>query len=717
MINLNPKQKEAIEYSDSPLLILAGAGSGKTMALTHKVAYLIQEKGMAPESIVALTFTNKAAKEMADRLASLLDHQKSALPMVGTFHSFCLTILRAHIDKLGYSKNFIIYDKASQLSVIKQIQSTMGTPANTFNAHQLLSDVSKSKQHTHSQDNLDPVVAEICLKYQQTLKQNQAVDFDDILVLTLEIFNTFPEVLDAYQTDYQYILVDEYQDTNHIQYELVYALAKQHQNICVVGDFDQAIYSWRGANIQNILDFENDFPNAKVIKLEQNYRSTKPILDASNALIENNTKRKPKKLWTDKTDGELLEYYIAYDEREEADYVAKQINAYQEKNQYAYNDFAILYRTHAQSRAIEEALNAHSVPYRLVGGTMFYNRQEIKDIIAYLHLVENPHDNVAFSRVIQRPLRGIGATSIQKLLAASETSSQSIADMVKEGACPVSKSQAIKLSSFFEAIYSVKAAYESATESPLSTAIEAIIEKSGYKAMLEETGTEESVARLENLMELKSITQDDTQTLPQFLHSVSLLSDLDQTQESGSKVSLMTLHHAKGLEFPAVYIVGFEEGLLPYYKSTNTPDELEEERRLAYVGITRGQKRVTLCASNQRTLFGTLWYHDITRFASELPKDTYRCIISERVDQNRGIILTKIQENGISYTIDRVSKPVVQATEVSFDFQQGDRVAHKVWGEGTIVNLEGEGEKMVYHISFRGETKKLMAKYSPLTKL
>ena len=541
-----------------------------------------------------------------------------------------------------------------------------------------------------------------------------------MLLLTVKIFDSYPAVLETYQKQYRYIHVDEYQDTNHIQYQLVHLLSNTHKNICVVGDFDQTIYSWRGAKVENILNFEKDFQGAKTIKLEENYRSTHFILNAANGVIEHNTQRKPKKLWTQNKSGDPITHYFAADTFDECKFIVDTIHTLEAKEKnISYNDIAILYRTNTQSRQIEETFNFQQIPCKVIGSQPFYERQEIRDLIAYLKLALNPDDSIAFTRAISRPSRRIGKTSLDKIQMALNNEEPSVFKLIRAHKAPVSGSQTITLESFFTMISAAKEAYDNSPKPCIGNLLETLLVNSGYKQMLENSRIIEDKERLENIQEFQSICKETSLSLSDFIENIALMSDHDHADQDVASISLMTLHHAKGLEFKAVFIIGFEEGLMPYYKTATSPSELEEERRLCYVGYTRAKKYLYLVGAYERQLFGDTWKHGLSQFIKETPKDTFNFILSPKLIYSDAKVLTELNEAGIRYHSPKksTSKPIIKAERVAIDVSIGDIIMHKVWGQGQILKLEGEGDKLIYHISFNGEVRKLMAKYSPVSKV
>ena len=630
---LNPMQQEAVYHTEGPLLVLAGAGSGKTRVLTHRIAYLIEEKGVAPWNIMAITFTNKAAAEMRERVDRIVGFGSESI-WVSTFHSSCVRILRRHIEYLGYSTNFTIYDGEDQKTLMKQIFKKLDIDTKQFKERAVLSKISSAKDEMITPEEYElnvgidfreKKVAQIYKEYQKELKKNNALDFDDLILKTVELFQNVPEVLNYYQEKFRYIMVDEYQDTNLVQFKLVDLLAKKYRNICVVGDDDQSIYKFRGANIENILSFEKAFPGAKVIKLEQNYRSTQNILNAANEVIRNNRGRKDKTLWTANEEGNLtrfLQFDTAY---EEADAIAREIRSKAAERACDYSEFAVLYRTNAQSRLLEEKFILHSIPYRLVGGVNFYQRKEIKDILCYLKTIANGQDDLAVQRIINVPRRGIGATSIGKVTIFASANGMSFYQaLLRVKAVPAIGKAGDKILNFVEQIEDLKSRI---SELSIKELIEEILEKTGYKKELEAEGEIEAETRLQNIEELinKAVNYSEnaeTPTLDGFLEEVALVADVDNMDQSENRAILMTLHSAKGLEFPYVYLSGLEEGLFPSSMSimSDDRDAVEEERRLCYVGITRAQKELTITAARQRMTNGETRFSMISRFVEEIPE-------------------------------------------------------------------------------------------------
>ncbi|MDD3839372.1 MAG: DNA helicase PcrA [Clostridia bacterium] len=707
---LNDQQAKAVRKTEGPLLILAGAGSGKTRVLTYRIAYLIGEHGVNPSNIAAITFTNKAADEMKERVANIVG-ELGYFVTISTFHSFCVRILRRNADKIGYNNNFVIYDAKDQLTLVKEcikeldISEKYYAPKSVKNNISNIKDTLINYQEFAQQSKGDfrkEKLAEIYRLYQQKLQRNNAFDFDDLIMKTVELFETDPDVLKYYQNKFRYLMVDEYQDTNTAQYKLVKFLSEKHRNICVVGDDDQSIYGWRGADVRNILDFEKDFPESETIKLEQNYRSTQTILDAANNLIKNNYSRKKKRLWTSNGRGQQIVLYEAVDEKDEAEYVCQSIKEKLDKQSLKYSDFAVLYRINAQSRVMEDALMKYKMPYRMVGGLRFYDRKEIKDLIAYLRVIVNPLDNVSFLRIINVPKRGIGAKTISRIqeYAASSDGSLFSAILDCEKIDGLTKRAISSIEQFKDIIIELMAIKETGTISEL---IEYIIEKTGYKEQLMAEKTEEAEVRLENIKEFISAAKEYEQgeeqgNIQDFLENIALVSDIDTVDAGGDGVLLMTMHSAKGLEFPVVFIIGMEEGIFPHVRSLFEEDELEEERRLCYVGITRAQQELFMTCARQRTIFGKTNYNTLSRFINEIPENL----------TNRGNGDNGNDEN----------ETILKEEQYQDSFQVGQKVIHKKFGNGTVVGLNGQGKDTEINIAFDGlGVKKLVAFYAPIKKI
>ncbi|MGE5631757.1 MAG: DNA helicase PcrA [Caulobacteraceae bacterium] len=630
---LNNEQREAVLHTEGPLLILAGAGSGKTRVLTHRIAYIIEEKGVYPSNILAITFTNKAAKEMKERVQGLIGCTDDM--WISTFHSACVRILRKNIEKLNdYKKNFVIFDSKDQESLVKECLKELNLNEKNFPFRTVSSVISGAKDMLLSPEkffdrNMHDIktrkYADIYMLYQKKLKKNNALDFDDILYKTIELFELNPDILQYYQNKFKYIMVDEYQDTNFCQYRLISLLAKQHKNLCVVGDDDQSIYSWRGADIGNILNFEKDFPGAKVIKLEQNYRSTQTILDAANSVIKNNFARKSKRLWTENEQGRSIIFYNALDEWGEANFIMSEIERTAAEEGRTMNDFAILYRTNAQSRVLEEACMAHGIPYKIVGGFKFYDRKEVKDIIAYLRVIQNPAEDLSLKRIINVPKRGIGNSTLDAITEYARTTGDSLFGALLEvdSIQGVSTKAKKGIKDFVRIMSDLMGVAD--TES-VSKLVKEVLEHSGYLDELEKEVDEDSQSRAENIKELLSATlefeeKNEAATLADFLEQMALMSDIDTVEEGRESIIMMTLHSAKGLEYPYVFLSGMEEGIFPSQRSYFEEKQMEEERRLMYVGITRAKERLYLTAAFERTIFGNTTYNTVSQFVKEIPKE------------------------------------------------------------------------------------------------
>lgn len=730
---LNPMQQKAVQQKDGAVLILAGAGSGKTGALTVRIASML-EHGIRPYNILAITFTNKAAKEMRDRVDALAGPAAQDV-WISTFHSTCVRILRREIDKIGYSKDFSIYDADDQEKVMKEVfkDLNMSITDKTFTVRSAVSAVSHLKEEMISwEDYLKEVdkadirswkTSRVYEAYQTRLLKNNALDFDDLIYKTVYLFRTRPDVLDAYQERFKYIMVDEYQDTNTSQYELVRLLAAKYGNLCVVGDDDQSIYGWRGANIRNILDFEKDFPNASVIKLEQNYRSTKNILSAANYVIKNNKSRKDKTLWTENTTGSVIHVFRAENDIEEAVFVSETIDKNAVGGKARYSDFAVLYRTNAQSRAIEDRFVKKGIPYKLFGGVRFYERKEIKDILAYLKLIDNSADAVAIKRIINVPKRGIGEKSVEMAEhIAAERNISLFSALGRACEYPELKTRGKKLTDFYEFICSLKRRAETISVHEL---IEAISEETGYKAELEADGTDDAMMRIDNIDEFISKAAEfekttEEATLSAFLEEVALVADIDSYNENDDAVVLMTLHSAKGLEFPYVFMVGMEEGLFPGSRAVSScnTNEMEEERRLCYVGITRARKELFLTYALHRMQHGQIQYNAPSRFLAELPQE----LLDNRFKkpQNNPVRHWHFSDGEVRKNI--ISNPykpeLSKPKNVTIDFKIGDMVRAPKYGIGEVKDIKSAGADYEVSVAFTGKgTKKFMAGLSKLKKV
>lgn len=714
--DLNPRQKEAVQHVEGPLLILAGAGSGKTRVIIHRIAYLIFEKDVDPYNILAITFTNKAASEMKTRLSDLIG-DKADRVWTSTFHSMCVRILRQDINHLGYSRDFVIYDTLDKITVIRNILREKELEEKKHAPKVIADRISQFKNRLigpdragkHSEDYLDEVAAEVYRDYQERLEEYNALDFDDLIMQTVRLFQEHPDVLKKYQDRFHYILVDEYQDTNKAQYELVKLLASARENLAVVGDDDQSIYQWRGADITNILDFEKDYEDTKVIKLEQNYRSTQTIIAAANAVISKNLNRKDKELTSAKDEGDKIYYYPAYDEIEEASFISNKIELIKEREDRENRDFAVLCRTTAQFRPIEEGFINKGIPYSVFGGHKFYERKEVKDALAYLRILINPGDEISLRRVINSPKRGIGEGSWEKLSAYSKAASITIYDSMdytEEAEISKRTSEAIK--NFKKMVDNFKEESENLTITELT---ELILKDSGYLEHLENAKTTEAESRLENLKEFLSMTATYDETaeepsLADFLSEKALVSDTDDYEDSDNTVVLMTIHSAKGLEFPNVFLTGLEENIFPHSKSLNPKDgdnQIEEERRLCYVAVTRAEDRLFITRAYKRKLFGRDTYNQQSRFIGDLPQEL--------------IHNDESKEKQVNMSQDTVPKIAPIGKDSDF-LNVGDQIQHKKWGIGSIVALHGDGDDAEISVAFPNlGIKKLIAKYAPIAKV
>lgn len=767
---LNDKQKEAVLKTEGPCLVIAGAGSGKTKVLTHKIAYLMSEKKVLPWNILAITFTNKAANEMKQRIEGLVG-DKSKDMWIGTFHSICVRILRKFIDRIGFDSSFIIFDTQDQRTLIKECLKSLNIDDKLYTDRSVLAEISNGKNEMlepssykikYQGDFRREKIGEIYELYQKRLKENNAIDFDDIINYTIKILTQNPDVLEYYSQKFKYVLVDEYQDTNKAQFTLVSILASYYGNITVVGDNDQGIYSFRGADITNILNFEKDFPGTTIIKLEQNYRCTGNILKAANAVIKNNENKYDKKLWTENDEGNLPAVYQGDDEYDEARYIVDRINHLKTEEYYKYSDFSILYRMNSQSRAIEDILNREQIPYKVIGGLKFYERKEIKDALSYLRLIANTSDNIALKRVINEPKRGIGKTSLDNIGQLSEQTGSSMYEIIKNA-------QQYGLNRVFansrEFVSLIEELSSKKEELSVSELLTEVLKKSGYTKALELENTIEAESRIQNLEELMTVAiefeeQEAENTLNDFLEGITLSSDIDNLEETDDMVTLMTLHSAKGLEFPVVFLVGMEEGIFPGYKSIGEQKELEEERRLFYVGITRAKEYLYLTCAKHRTIFGSTSYNSISRFIGEIPEDLLDGY--EEINENKeesfedsnygwsygtnysGKVKTykfeepvgrDIVESATSRILTNSSKNVDNTSDFAFrtaesflnslnkskenidigKYKAGQRVYHKKFGEGTINYVEQEGEDLKVDITFdKAGHKRLMAKFAGL---
>lgn len=714
---LNEEQRKAVTHPGGPLLVLAGAGSGKTRVLTYRIAYLIEHMGVDPSSIMAITFTNKAAEEMKERIERLIPWAKGML--VSTFHSACVRILRSDIERLGYSRNFVIFDTQDQQVVARDSVKAMGLDDKKYSPQAVLSFIGRAKDklltpqecYDRAKDIREKTLARIYELYQKKLKELNALDFDDLIMKTVELFRECPEVLHHYQTKFKHILVDEYQDTNRAQYVLVKMLAEKHRNLCVVGDDDQSIYSFRGADIRNILDFEEDFPDATVIRLEQNYRSTQNILDAANSVISHNLGRKKKNLWTENGKGEKIYLVTLENEHEEAFFIAREIEKLVNARKFNLKDFAVLYRTNAQSRVLEEMMVKMGLPYRIVGGLKFYQRKEIKDIMAYLRVVANPSDDVSLLRIINVPRRGIGEATVYELKRVAEENERSVYDIIKEEAYNFSSRVSAKLKNFARLINDF---IEKQNSLSIPELIAYILEKTGYIEELEAENSPEAQSRIENLKEMVGVAEEFERkykgaSLQDFLAEIALVSDVDELDDNKDAVVLMTLHSAKGLEFPVVFLSGMDEGIFPHSRSMFDEDELEEERRLCYVGITRAKKRLYLTRAWRRNLYGNTSFYSASRFIDEIPARLLKEIGPEDdIKKAKPVVQFKSAIKQSSETEKRKE----------LKLNPGDRVKHSKWGEGVVTAVYGKGEDAEIAVNFASEgTKRLILKYAPLVKI
>ena len=759
---LNDKQYEAVVNTEGPCLVIAGAGSGKTKVLTHKIAYLIGEKGVHPWDILAITFTNKAANEMKERIEGLVGEAAKDIWM-GTFHSICVRILRRFIDRIGFDSSFIIFDTSDQKTLVKGCLKDLAIDDKMFTDRAVLSEISNAKnemlepeqyQARANGDFRKEKIASVYNLYQKRLRENNAIDFDDIINYTIKILMENEDVLEYYSNKFKYVLVDEYQDTNKAQFTLVTMFASKNGNITVVGDNDQGIYSFRGADISNILNFERDFPGTKIIKLEQNYRCTGNILKAANSVIKNNEVKYKKELWTQNEEGNLPRVYQAQNEYDEGTYIVEQMEHLRREEYYKYSDFAILYRMNTQSRAIEDILRRENIPYKIIGGLKFYERKEIKDIIAYLRLIQNSNDNLSLKRIINEPKRGIGKTSLDKVEQLAEANGISMYEIIKDAEQYGLNRVYLNSREFINCIEELKAKKDELTISEL---IKLTLKKSGYTKALENENTVEAENRIENLDEFLTVAiefeeEEAENSLSTFLEGITLSSDIDDLEEGEEYVTLMTLHSAKGLEFPVVFLVGMEEGIFPGYKSISEPKELEEERRLCYVGITRAKENLFLTCSKQRTIFGSTSYNPVSRFLNEIPQELlegYDEAFGETKNKeqmfkdsqytwsygskNNGNIKTyKIEEqkanvaassnntnNGFMFRtaesfLNNLSKKSTSNIDLS-KYKSGVKVFHKKFGEGIINQVEPEGEDLKVDIDFnKVGHKRLMAKFANL---
>ncbi len=757
---LNDKQKEAVENTEGPCLVIAGAGSGKTKVLTYKIAYLIQEKNVKPWNILAITFTNKAAEEMRQRAEKLIGENINDL-WLGTFHSICVRILRKFIDRLGYDTSFAIFDTSDQKTLVKNCMKELNIDTKLFTEKSVLNAISNAKNEMlepeqynfkYSGDYRKEIIGKVYSLYQKKLKDNNAIDFDDIINFTVKILMENPDVLDYYSTKFKYVLVDEYQDTNKSQFTLITLLASKYGNITVVGDNDQGIYGFRGADISNILNFEKDFPGTKIIKLEQNYRCTGNILKVANAVIKNNQNKYEKKLWTNNGEGTLPYIFCGNDEYSEANFLIENINRLKREEYLKYSDFAILYRMNSQSRAIEDKLRIENIPYKIIGGLKFYERKEIKDTIAYLRLIANQSDNFALERIINEPKRGVGKTSIENLREIAEENNISMYEAIKSADKYLPRIYE-NTKEFVNTIEELKT-----TECSISELIMQVLNKTGYVQSLKDENTIEAETRIQNIEEFVTVANEFEKesadnTLVEFLNGISLASDTDNLEESDDVVTLMTLHSAKGLEYPVIFLVGLEEGIFPGHQSMDNPEDIEEERRLFYVGVTRAKQNLFITFAKRRTIFGSTSYNPPSRFLKEIPKevlDGYEDAMNEQLededfedtnfDWKYKNHYNKIESsNVITYKVDKSSNfssnenrsttkfgrtaesflASIQAkknTDIDLSkYKVGQKIYHKKFGQGVISKLESEGDDIKVDIDFeKAGHKRLMAKFAGL---
>ncbi|HAR1025410.1 TPA: DNA helicase PcrA [Enterococcus faecium] len=733
---MNPRQKEAVLHTDGPLLLMAGAGSGKTRVLTYRIAYLIEEKEVNPWNILAITFTNKAAKEMKERVNAILASGGEDV-WVSTFHSMCVRILRRDVDFIGYNRNFTIIDSSEQLTLMKRILKELNIDPKKYDPRSILGTISQAKNSLQTPQDFakmqgsyyEEIAAKCYAAYQKELQYNQCMDFDDLIMNTIRLFEEHPDSLTYYQNKFHYIHVDEYQDTNHAQYTLVNLLAGRFRNLCVVGDADQSIYGWRGADMQNILDFEKDYPDAAVILLEQNYRSTKNILSAANQVIENNSNRKPKNLWTENKEGNKITYYRADNERDETRFIVDRMQEEIRSNHRNYGDFAILYRTNAQSRVMEETLLKANIPYKMVGGHKFYDRKEIKDILAYLNVLANPQDSISFERIVNSPKRGIGPGSIEKLRSFASLHEWPLLEAAQNvDLANIGGKAGQQLGAFGEMIQEVTQMIPYLTVTELT---KEVLDRSGYLEDLKIQNTLEAQARIENLEEFLTVTQEFNKQFEQqneedadapeekltvFLNDLALVSDIDNLEEDASQVTLMTLHAAKGLEFPVVFLIGLEEGVFPLSRALMEESELEEERRLAYVGITRAEEALYLTNAFSRTLYGRTQYNRPSRFVEEIDQELLEIEGMRPTPKKTPVFAKKT-----AYSYKQPETAVVPSKSATGgennSWKPGDKVKHKKWGLGTVVRVSGTSKDLELDVAFPSQgVKRLLAAFAPIEK-
>lgn len=732
---LNKDQKDAVIHTEGPVLIMAGAGSGKTRVLTHRVAYIIEHNHVMPWNILAITFTNKAAREMRERVSKLLGEGGNDV-WVSTFHALCVRILRRYIDVLGYNRAFTIADTSEQRTLVKRVLRELNIDPKKFDPRSILGSISNAKNdlltpkafRQKAVSAFDKIVADVYDRYQSELKQNQSLDFDDLIMVTIELFDSHPDVLAYYQDKFHYIHVDEYQDTNEAQYRLVNTLAQKNRNICVVGDADQSIYGWRGANMQNILDFKKDYADAHVTLLEQNYRSTKTVLAAANSVIAHNDNRADKNLWTENEQGEQISYYRGQTENDEARYVVAKIQEEMAKAKRDYGSFAILYRTNAQSRVIEETLLKSNIPYTMVGGHKFYDRKEIRDALSYLTLLGNPDDSMSFERVINEPKRGVGQASIERLRAFANDHGWSLLEAAKniDLANEISTRAKNSIGGFKQMVSLIAAKLDTMSITEIA---QEILDQSGYLSTLKASKSLESQSRLENLEEFISVTQKydsenqgetGQQNLVNFLSDLALVSDQDDLEDDNAQVTLMTLHAAKGLEFPVVFIMGMEEGLFPLSRAAQDESELQEERRLAYVGITRAKEKLYITNAYSRMLYGRRQTNPESRFVNEIKPELLHYDNPKQTESPISTPFDRRTRRATATTYHRPSQIVKKPKGTGADkkaWEVGDKVSHKAWGTGTVVKVSGTGEDMELDIAFQSQgIKRLLAAFAPIKK-
>ena len=732
---LNQPQREAVECTEGPLLILAGAGSGKTRALTTRIAYLIYEKRIAPWNILAITFTNKAAQEMRERIVNLVG-QDGEKVWASTFHSTCVRILRNDIEAIGYDSNFVIYDDTDQQTVLKMIVKEMNLDEKKFNPRGLAGYISNQKNELHTpqhayysaqQDLVEEKKAEIYKRYQERLKDNNAMDFDDLIMLTVRLFQEHEDILDRYQERFRYILVDEYQDTNMAQYTLVKLLARKYENICVVGDDDQSIYQWRGADIRNILSFEEDYPNAHVVKLEENYRSTQPILEAAHGVVCHNTGRKEKHLWTERTEGNLLSVYTGYNEYDEASFIVNEVRKGVREGRKL-SDYAILCRVTAQFRVLEETFIKEGLPYHVFGGLKFYSRKEIKDVMAYLRMIVNPYDEVSAERALASPKRGVGAASWGKVVQFAHDEKLSISEaLIRAQESGAGKKYALTMAQFGRLMEDFRILSQSLTVTELT---KKVLEETGYEQALAVEKTVEAEGRLENLQEFLSITrafddkhEEEEATLENFLAEVALFTDLDNLDEEEDSVTIMTMHGAKGLEFPCVFIAGMEEGIFPHKRVfyEMREDAMEEERRLCYVAITRAKEQVYFTRAQERMLYGKSEYNAPSRFLREIPYELLEDLNQSAKDRRKAAEAKysgSLTDVGLSTHAAKKPEKTVKEQTPKTDYAINDTIEHKKWGRGVVVGVSGSGEELSIRVIFPDiGMKDLFVKYAPIVKV